>query len=149
MPDLNVRRTIAYAACVWAVAFGAPHLWWGLGISFGFPGGQESYELFTSSPWRIVYDWVVVVMCTLAITVVLTLQKPAENVRRRWIPLTLCWFASAILLIRAIAGFIFDGTDDLLWNPVFFAGGMLMGAVAWMARRKYEQRASAPVASAR
>lgn len=132
---MTVRQGVAYAAVAWAILFGAPHLWWGLGISFGFPGGKESYELFTSSAWRIVYDWVVVVMSALAIAIVLTLQKPVEQVRRRWIPLTLCWFASVILLIRAIAGFIFDGTDDLLWNPTFFTGGMLMGAVAWMARK--------------
>jgi hypothetical protein len=134
MTDPKVRRSIAYAAVAWAIVFGAPHLWWGLGISFGFPGGRESYELFTSSAWRIVYDWVVVVMCVLAIVIVLTLQKPAEQVARRGIPLVLCWFASGILLFRAVAGFIFDGTSDLLWNPVFFTGGMLMGAVARMAR---------------
>jgi hypothetical protein len=131
---MTTRRLIAYAACAWALAFGAPHLWWAMGISWGFPGGEENYVLFMSSAWRLVYDGVVIVCSVLAIAIVLTLQKPADQVVRRRIPLALCWFACVILLFRGVAGALFDGTNDLVWNPLFITGGILMGAVARMAR---------------
>ena len=131
-PSATTRRAVTWTACAWAVVFGAPHLWWALGVPYGFPGGQASYDFFMSSAWRVVYDWVVVVMSALAVAIALELQKPPEKVRRRRIPLGLAWFACGILLLRGIAGAIVDGRGDLVWNPLFLAGGVAMGALAFV-----------------
>jgi hypothetical protein len=129
----DVRRWTSYAACTWAVLFGAPHLWWALGVSFGFPGGEASYLSFMSSAWRAIYDGVVVVMSALAFAISLALLSPPEQMVRRWIPYRLAWFACGILTIRGVAGIAVDGIGDI-WSPTFLVGGILMGSVAWMAK---------------
>jgi|GEM_PF-6848352 hypothetical protein len=50
----------------WALLFAAPHTWWALGVSAGFPGGEAKYRFFMTSTWRYVYDLVVVVLSALA-----------------------------------------------------------------------------------
>lgn len=129
-----LRRRVSYATCVWAVVFGTPHLWWALGVPFGFPGGAASYRVFMSSAWRVVYDLVVVAMSALAVAIPLALLKPPGRVARRWIPHSLAWFGCGILTLRGVAGFIADGLGDLTWTPLFLVGGILLGGVGWMAR---------------
>jgi len=130
----RAKRTVSYGACAWAALFGAPHLWWALGIKAGFPGGDASYEFFMSSAWRVVFDLTVVVMSVLAIAITLALLRPPQEVKRRWVPQTLAWIACVILTIRGVAGIIVDATSDLVWAPAFLLGGILLGAVAWMSR---------------
>ena len=128
-------RWISYAACVWAIAFAAPHTWWALGISAGFPGGESSYRFFMSSTWRYVFDVIVVLLCVLAVLVALTLLRPPAQIVRRWIPRTAAWIACAMLSLRGLAGMVVDGSSDPVWWPTFLAGGILFGAVAWVARQ--------------
>jgi hypothetical protein len=128
-------RWISYAACVWAVAFAAPHTWWALGIPAGFPGGEDSYRLFMSSTWRVVYDVVVILLSVLACVIALTLLKPPARIVRRWIPHTAAWIACGMLSLRGVAGMIVDGASDPVWWPTFLLGGILFGLVAWFARR--------------
>ena len=127
-------RWLCNGASAWAIAFGAPHLWWALGVRYGFPGGDASYDRFMGSAWRFVYDCIVVVCSVLAVAIARTLMKPPAGVVRRWIPMSLAWFACAILLVRGVGGHIIDGTSDLVWAPMFTLGGLLMGGVAWTAR---------------
>jgi len=128
-------RWISYAACVWAIAFAAPHIWWALGIPAGFPGGDDSYRFFMSSSWRIVFDVVVILLSILAFLVVLALLQPPARTVRRWIPHTAAWIACVALSFRGVAGMIVDGTSDPVWWPAFLLGGILFGLVAWFARR--------------
>ena len=128
-------RWISYAACVWAVLFAAPHTWWALGISAGFPGGEASYRLFMSSAWRYVFDVVVILLSILAFLVALTLLRPPGQTVRRWIPHTAAWIACGMLSLRGVGGMLHDGTGDPVWWPTFLLGGILFGLVAWFARR--------------
>ena len=130
------QRWISYGACAWAVLFAAPHTWWALGITTGFPGGDRSYNLFMGSTWRFVYNLVVIALSGLAIVITLRLLRPPEQVHRRWIPRTAAWIACGMLSLRGVAGMIVDGTEDLVWWPAFLIGGILLGSVAWMARTR-------------
>jgi len=129
-----VRRWVSYLACVWAVLFAAPHIWWAMGISAGFPGGEASHRLMMTSGWRYIYDVVVIVFSAIGVLVALTLLRPPHQVARRWIPLTAAWIACGMLTLRGVAGLIVDGISDPVWWPTFLVGGIVFGCVAWLAR---------------
>jgi hypothetical protein len=59
-------RWVHYAAALWAAIFAAPHTWWALGSSFGFPGGRASHQLMMTSWWRYAFDVVVILLSLLA-----------------------------------------------------------------------------------
>lgn len=129
-------RWITPAACAWTVVFGAPHVWWALGVPAGFPGGRESYDFFMSSTWRVVYDVVVVALCVLAFLIARVLRTPSPNDLRRRLALVGAWIACGMLSLRGVAGMIVDRTSDLVWWPLFLTGGMLFAGVAWQARTR-------------
>jgi len=98
------------------------------------PGGKASHQLMMSN-WRFyISDLIVIFLSAVGILVALTLLRQPDQVRRRWIPLTAAWVASAVLTLRGVAGLIVDGTRDPVWWPTFLVGGILFGAVAWLAR---------------
>jgi hypothetical protein len=68
------------------------------------------------------------------VLIALTLLKPPHHVPRRWVPHAAAWIACGMLSVRGVAGLIVDGTTDLVWWPTFLLGGILFGAVAWLAR---------------
>lgn len=142
MTDLVARnrRRISYAACLWAILFAAPHTWWALGIPAGFPGGEANHQVWMSSPWRYIYNVMVIILSALAVLVGLTLRRPSHAVRR-WIPHTAAWIAGGVLSLRGVAGLLVDGTSDLIWWPTFLAGGILFSALAWSARISKSTRA--------
>lgn len=128
------HRWVTYAACAWASLFAAPHTWWALGISAGFPGGEASYRFFMSSTWRYVFDLIVILLSVLAVVIALALLRPPDRTVRRWIPQTAAWIASGMLSLRGVAGWVVDGTSDPVWWPTFLLGGILFGCVAWLGR---------------
>jgi hypothetical protein len=130
----NTRRWISYAAAAWAILFAAPHTWWALGIPAGFPGGEVNHELMMSSAWRYAYDVVVILLSITAVVVALVLLRPSGRLTRPWIPRTAAWIACGMLSLRGIAGAVVDGFSDPVWWPTFLIGGILFGAVAWLAR---------------
>ena len=132
--SISFRRWVSYASCLWAVVFGAPHVWWALGVSAGFPGGQANYDFFMGSAWRYVFDVIVVACSALAFLISLTLLRPPAQLTRRWVPLALAWFACGILTLRGAAGWIVDGLSHPYWTGMFTVGGILLGGVAWLAR---------------
>ena len=132
--DAGRRRWVSYAACVWAALFAAPHVWWALGIPFGFPGGEPSHSLMMHSAWRYLFDVIVIILSAMAILISLTLLRPPHLIVRRWVPLAAAWIASGMLTLRGVAGMVVDGVSDPLWWPTFLLGGVLMGGVAWQAR---------------
>ena len=130
-PPPERTRWVNYAASVWAVLFAAPHLWWALGISAGFPGGKSNHRFMMGSPWRYAFDVVVVVLCAVAVVVALALIRP-----RGWMVRLVAWIACVMLSLRGIAGLVVDGTADPVWWPTFLTGGLLFAAVASLARAR-------------
>jgi hypothetical protein len=63
----RLRRWVSYVACVWALLFAAPHVWWALGIPAGFPGGEASYQVFMSSRWLFLYNLTVIALSGVAV----------------------------------------------------------------------------------
>ena len=131
---MSWRRWVSYATCAWSVAFGVPHLWWALGVSWGFPGGEPSYLFFMSSAWRYVYDWVVITCSVLGVFVPLALLKPPDKLVRRWVPHSLAYIACVLLTVCGGVGLILDRGRDHVWDPTFLLGGILFGAVALLVR---------------
>jgi hypothetical protein len=144
---LRYRRWITFAACGWAVLFAAPHTWWALGIPAGFPGGEANHQLMMTSTWRYIYDVIVIIMSALAILIAVTLLRPPEQIVRRWVPYTAAWIACGMLTLRGLAGMVVDGISDPVWWPTFLLGGILLGAVAWLARIPNPDRAGTNGAS--
>jgi hypothetical protein len=132
----EVRRLpwINAAACTWAVLFGAPHLWWALGIRAGFPGGDASYRFFMASWWRYAFDVLVVLLSVAAFGIALVLGRSGQPIVSRRLLRTAAWIASGMLSLRGVAGMVVDGFSDPVWWPTFLAGGLLFAAVAWRAR---------------
>jgi hypothetical protein len=130
------QRWVGNVACIWAVLFAAPHVWWLLGVRTGFPGGDASYEFFMSSAWRVAFDALVVILSIVMVLITRSLQNPTIPTSRRRSLSTLAWIGSALLTLRGVAGAIADGRSDPVWWPTFLAGGILLGAVAWFGRRE-------------
>jgi hypothetical protein len=128
------RRWINYAACVWALLFAAPHIWWALGFPAGIPGGAESHRLMMTT-WRYYFDVGVIFLCFLAVFVALAPVRPWGGTIPRWVLLTMAWIASAVLMLRGVAGLVVDGSRDPVWWPTFLAGGILFACVAGFGQR--------------
>ena len=126
---------IGYATCAWTVLFAAPHVWWGLGIPLGFPGGEAGYQHFMSATWRIVYDWVVVFLSLTGCGVALALVRPWGRTLPQRPLQVLAWMAFGVLTLRGAAGLVADGLADPIWSPSFLLGGLLFGGLAWQAHR--------------
>jgi hypothetical protein len=129
----TARRWVTCAACAWAVLFAAPHIWWALGFPWGFPGGEANHRLMVTT-WRYIYDVIVILLSMAAFLISVTLQRPPEKVARRWVPHAAAWIACGMLTLRGVAGLVVDGASDPVWWPTFLVGGILLGAVAWLAR---------------
>lgn len=129
----RLRRWISYAACGWVALFAAPHAWWALGFTAGFPGGAASYQAFMSSRWRYLYNLEVIVLGGVAVVVTLQLLRSNNEARRRVLR-TVVWIASGALTLRGVAGLVVDRASDPIWWPTFLVGGVLFGGVAWLAR---------------
>ena len=138
MPDVSPafvssRRWVYYAACAWALCFGAPHTWWALGWPFGFPGGPANHHLLMASWWRYLYDVLVILLSILGAGVALALRPPASTRFQRMFT-AMAWIAAALLTVRGVAGLIVDGRADPIWWPTFLAGGLLFGTIARLSR---------------
>ena len=121
-------RWIGRAAVVWATLFAAPHVWWAFGISTGFPGGSAGLAGALAVPWFVAYDLLVVTLCGAAAMVALAAMRPLP------VGVSVAWGICGILLARGIARLVVDGLTDLVWSPMFVAGGLLFGATAWLCR---------------
>lgn len=87
-----------------------------------------------TSAWRYLYDVIVVILSVLAVLITLALLRPPQLVTRRWVPHAAAWIACGMLTLRGVAGMLVDGASDPIWWPTFLLGGILLGAVAWLAR---------------
>jgi len=122
---------LGYATCAWTVIFAAPHIWWGIGSSFAFPGGEASYRVFVSATWRIVFDWFVVFLSFTGFGVALALAHPWGPMPPPWHLLAAARTAFVILTLRGVGGLVVDGLVRPYWTLMFVLGGLLFGGVAW------------------
>ena len=134
-------RWVHYAASAWAVLFAAPHIWWALGISAGFPGGEANHRLMMSTLWRYLYDVVVILLSIAAFFVALAPVRSWGRGIPPWVLRTAAWTACGMLSLRGVAGLVVDGASDLVWWPIFLTGGILFGSVAWISHRSKSQPA--------
>ena len=118
-------------ACAWTLLFAAPHVWWALGVSAGFPGGDNAYREAWSGTWFPRYNLVVVLLGTAGLLVILAIVTPLGRAVPRRVLLTLSWLGAAVLTARGVAGLVVDGRSDLVWWPTFLLGGVLYGVTAW------------------
>src|SRR5262245_11859878 len=93
------RRWITYGACIWSALFAAPHIWWALGVSAGFPGGEANHRFMMNSAWRYISDIIVIMLSVIGLLIALTLLRPPHQVRRRWVWHTAAWIAFAMLTL--------------------------------------------------
>jgi hypothetical protein len=124
-------RWVHYAASVWSILFAAPHVWWALGVSAGFPGGQAKHEFMMTTPRFYYSDVAVILLCVLAIGVALApIQQWGAFISRRLLR-GMAYTASVMLGLRGLAGLIVDGVSEPIWWPIFLAGGLLFGGIAY------------------
>jgi hypothetical protein len=133
-PFRRRHRWVYTAACIWALAFAAPHIWWAAGVEAGFPGGPASHAAQMRKPWFVAYDLLVVALSVLAFVVARTLGRPSRGRAPRWILVAMAWIASGMLSLRGVAGMVVDGASDPVWWPTFLIGGILFGSVGWLSR---------------
>jgi hypothetical protein len=142
------RRHLAYAAAVWAVLFGVPHVYWAFGGDAGL-GGHRMGGLL------LALDFAAIVLAIVATGVGLALAHPV--VPR--LAIVGGWGAAALLGVRGAVGVI-PGLLTLLTRhgewPVFVAvfevlfctGGVLFGLATTAAQRSQAVTATAPRTSA-
>lgn len=142
---MRSRLTVwtGYAACVWAGVFAAPHVWWMLGVSAGFPGGDDTYAVALRNPWFVAYNLIVIILCGMGVVVALALVQPWGRRLPRWMLTTAAWGACALLTLRGLAGLVVDGSADLLWWPTFLLGGLLFGLLAYAGAHSSRSAANA------
>jgi hypothetical protein len=147
----SIKLWTGYAACAWAILFVAPHVWWALGFSAAFPGGDKPYEFGFQNSWFLAYDLVVVILLIASASVALALVQERWRrlfffpSRHRRMVVAASWVACTILIARGLIGFVVYGQADLTFFgwPTFLAGGILFGATAW----SYTRRPSPSLAS--
>ena len=146
----SIKVWTGYAACAWAILFAAPHVWWALGVSAAFPGGDTAYEFGFQNSWFLAYDLVVVILLIASALVALALVQERWrrlfffSSRHRRMLVTAAWVACTILITRGLIGFVVDGQADLTFFGwlTFLAGGILFGTSAWSYRRPSPSLAS-------
>ena len=57
-----ITALAGHAAVAWSLVFAAPHLWWALGVSAAFPGGDTAYSTAFRNSWFLLYNLVVVIL---------------------------------------------------------------------------------------
>ena len=136
----SIKVWTGYAACIWAILFAAPHVWWAFGVSAAFPGGDIAYEFAFRNSWFFLYNLVVVILLVASALVALALVREQRwrrlfffsSRRHHRMLLAAAWAACTILTFRGLIGLVVDGLADLTifgW-PTFLTGGILFGITA-------------------
>lgn len=132
----------AFAACTWAIAFAAVHLYWGLGGSAGLPPGRS----VSDNAALFVINLVAIPLCLIGALLALALLQPwGRRLPRRWL-LAAGWSTSALFIVHTlpaiakgvliVLGIHADALSAeerfslFLYEPYWFAGGVLFGLAA-------------------
>jgi hypothetical protein len=97
MNRLQSTAWAGYAACVWALVFTAPHIYWAVGGTTGLAGHSMTGAL-------LVVNLVAIPLCLLAAGVALAAVQSWGEVIPRWLLLTAVWGAGVVLSVRGIVG---------------------------------------------
>jgi hypothetical protein len=141
-------RWAGYAACAWALAFAAVHLYWGLGGAAGLPPGRS----LADNTALFVIDLVAIPLCLAAAALALALARPWGGRLPRWLLLGGAWGAAALFVVHALPTVVDaailalgrrpraltaeDRFSLFLYEPWFLLGGVLFGAAAWRHMRE-------------
>ena len=91
-----------YVACISALLYAAPHLWWGIGISVAFPGDYK----FPDSVWSVAIGfWTMGFLAILAAFFALSFIQPWGRRIPRSMLLILGWIASVGLTFWGLGFF--------------------------------------------
>lgn len=138
----------AYAACAWALAFAATHLYWTLGGSAGLPTGFSVVR----NPTLLVIAVLAIPVCLTAALLAVALPTGWGGSRgRRWLGRA-AWATCGLFLVHAlpsVGDWVSLGFgrhlaelspaarfDVLLYEPFFLLGATLFGAAAWKQRTR-------------
>ena len=143
VPATNTRRWVAYAAAVWAAVFAVFHFIWAAGW-YPLLNGEQARIAF-AVPWKWSYNFVVAVMCVIAVPVALApVVAWGQRLPRRAIG-ALAAIGTTLLVLRAAASLVqvgyFAATGRFsvarigVWEPWFYLGAMLFAFNTWSFRR--------------
>ena len=138
----------AYAACAWSLAFAAAHLYWALGGTAGLPPGMS----VRMDPALFAIDVLAVPLCLLGALLALSFVRPWGRALPRRLLLACGWGVCAVLVFHSaptllrgalmVVGLL-DAELSMLerwslfvYEPWFFAGGLLYGLSAWSYARR-------------
>ncbi len=111
---------LGYVACVSALLYAVPHLWWGMGISVAFP---DEYKSFSDDIWLVAIGFGVMgFIAILAALFALSFIKSWGQRFPRFIPLTLGWIGSIGLTFWGLSFFylrFFIEIDRAISPPQF------------------------------
>src|SRR3712207_1486058 len=97
VPTPARANAAAYAACAWALAFAAVHLYWALGGNAGLPPGMS----VGGSPALFAIDVVAVPLCVTGAVLALSLVRPWGRAFPRRLLLVTGWGVCAILVFHS------------------------------------------------
>ena len=139
-PRSSTTVWAGYAACVWALLFTAPHVYWAVGGGIGLEGRPMSGAL------RVV-NLVSIPLSLVAALIALATIRSWGGMFPRWLLGSAAWGACAVLSVRGGAGLIQNalGQEEppplfRLFEPGFLVGGILFGAAAWFYGRRSPDR---------
>jgi hypothetical protein len=143
----------AYAACAWSLAFAAVHLYWAIGGTALLPPGMS----VGMNPALFVIDVVAIPLCVAGSLLALALARPWGRAFPRRLLLACGWGTCTLLIVHLAptlieGGLVAAGLLDVelsmlerwslfVYEPWFFAGGLLYGLSAW----RYGRRSRAVV----
>lgn len=161
-----------YAAFAWVVVFIAFHVYWAYGGRLGF--GDAPHPI-PSTPTNLsgwIYACIVYAMFLVGTLTPLAIVQAWGRIVPGWLLLSVCWFGSAILTLRALASYVDDlvrltgllpngitgmtyaqiyGSNHVtaytLWSSAaidayFLLGGILYGLAAWYYRHHFRGKNS-------
>ncbi|MFU1795271.1 DUF3995 domain-containing protein [Paenibacillus azoreducens] len=102
--NIKKRNWAGYIACICGLLYALPHYWWGLGISFGYPGD------FTAAPDDIASQlfsyWFLGTAAVIASLYGLSFVYPWGDKLPRRLKLILAWIGCILLSVWGFAFFV-------------------------------------------
>lgn len=152
VPVSRWERTVGYCAVAAGLAYGLPHLWWGLGIMVAYPDTPESVP---DVAWqRMVAFWGMGAAAALVAAGTTALFRPWGDFFPRWLRVSAALFGGTGLALWGLGyGYLrffialgrvepsaevaaSFGPWNFYWYPVFFVWGASLVLAALHLRRR-------------
>ncbi|MBI3406265.1 MAG: DUF3995 domain-containing protein [Acidobacteria bacterium] len=159
------RTWTTYAAIAWAIAFAAPHFYWGVGGTIWLTNAL-SRNFVQNSTWRfLVLNWGIGMFLLAGAAVGLATIRPWGRRFPRWSILALEMFGCTILWLRVLVGYFMlglaltgirpfresfreEGMHLARWFVFLWLPWFLLGALTWTAATiDYARRSKNPTAT--